>query len=332
MNATYEGEVYNTNGITSVLDMGFVEDEEGRLSLTGAITSPDGGREVFSLAPRYYNKKSRRASEFLNPSKYTYIIPSLTTDSADAPAGDAIGYGSITSDGKVKIKGWSNAGYKYTYKGYLQNGNQQGERGNAEFQAGNYGNIPLYVQTYGEGSKNNVGFSEWMLGTVDYDMSGVEKSVGGNIRYVKHESKSSYYPSGFDQSVVMQGSKYSRAGYAGIPLNGYELFPNNATGIFEGSLAENLEPGPYTFSWKLRKGKMSAPKNIIFYQKGRFKAKHGLFTAKFVDYLIGKRLVIRGVVLQNKNITTGHAIDPLGLVSMRHRITPAEGETLSDNP
>jgi hypothetical protein len=319
--AKYEGELYNSNGLLSVANMAFILDGAGRLSLGGVLTSPNGEQETFRLVRGYYNKL-RKATQFLNTSRYTYLAESLTTNLLNIPAGDAVGYGSISSYGKVTIKGWSNAGYKYTYKGYLQNGNQIGLPGDIDFALGNYGTIPFYARTYGESKKRSLRKSEWMLGTISYNMSDVVESIDGDLRYVKPVSNSLYYPAGFDEDILMQGSRYNRAGYAAVPANGFGVFANNALGLFDGKLPDNSEFNSYIFTWQSKKGRMSTPKNFTVYKKGTFRNKHGFFTSKVIDYVSGKRASIRGVVMQNKDFISGSASYAGGGVTLKHTIIP----------
>ena len=328
LGSKYQGQTYNSNGEFSTAEMAFVQDSAGRLSLGGVLISPDGEREIFNLVPCYYDNKTHKPTEFINPSQYTYLGSSSTTDSLDVPAGDAIGYGNISSKGQVTIKGLSNSGYKYTYKGYLQNGNQIGVPGSADFRAGDYGSIPFFAQTYG--STQGGLQSEWMLGSIRYDMSGSVESVDGNIRYVKPASNSLYYPAGFDEGIVMQGSRYSLAGYAGIPANGFQLFANNALGTFKGSLRDGTEFASYIFTWESR-GRMQTPKSFTVYKKGKMNNKTGFFKSKFVDNVTGRRASICGVVLQNKGIISGHAIDSAG-VTLRHSISPNEIQPILTDP
>ena len=70
--------------------MAFIQDSAGGLSLGGVLMSPDGEREIFNLVANYYDNKLRKPTEFMNPSKYTYLASSSTTDSLGVPAGDAI--------------------------------------------------------------------------------------------------------------------------------------------------------------------------------------------------------------------------------------------------
>jgi hypothetical protein len=326
--STYQGQTYNSNGKLSTREMTFIKDSAGSLILGGVLITSDGERETFNLVSRYYDSNLRKPTEFIYPSQYTYIASSSTTDSLDVPAGDAIGYGKISSRGRVAIKGLSNSGYKYTYKGYLQNGNQIGVPGSADFQAGDYGSIPFFARTYG--SKQGGRQSEWLLGTIRYDMSGLVNSVDGEIRYVKPASNSLYYPSGFDQGIVIQGSKYSLAGYAGIPANGFQPFPENALGTFEGRLRDGTKFGSFVFTWE-PKGRMQTPKGFTVYAKGKMKNKTGFFKSKFVDYVTGNSSYICGVVLQNKNIVSGQASNSEG-VTMRYRILPNEIQTILANP
>jgi hypothetical protein len=169
-----------------------------------------------------------------------------------------------------------------------------------------------------------------MLGNIRYDMSGSVESVDGEIRYVKPVSNSLYYPSGFDQDIVIQGSKYSLAGYAGIPANGFQPFSNNALGTFEGSLQDGTKFASYIFTWD-PKGRMQTPKGFTVYKKGKMKNKTGFFKSKLVDNVSGRRTSIYGVVLQNKGIISGHAVDSAG-VTLRHSISPNEIQPILTDP
>ena len=314
---------YNANGILSVAYMSFIRNTKGDLSIGGVLRAPDGTRHKFNLVRKYYNETWRKPTQFLDannpssPARFTYLAPASTTDSPFIPAGDAIGYGTIASWGGVKITGWSNAGYKYSYYGPLQNGNQRGWSGAlSSFEPGNYGTTPFYVEAY-SGSKK----IEWMLGTIRYDVSGGEALVDGNIRYVKPVDNNYLYPAGFDQDLVMEGSRYRQAGYAGIPAMGFEVFANNAVGLFEGSLPNNVAFNPYIFSWE-SDGDMKVPLNFSYFKQGSFKNWGGFYTGQYVDNTIGQTAWIQGVVLQNKGIVSGSAISWSSRGAVRHSIIP----------
>jgi hypothetical protein len=330
--AKYRGRLANASGIMSDIEMGFVQDISGRLSLAGVLISPDGKTELFNLSSRYYNNTSRKPTEFINSPRYTYIGSSPTSNLTNIPAGDAIWYGGIFKKGKVKIVGWSNSGYKYTYKGYLQDGNQIGDSDSEEFQLGNFGTIPFYARSYGESRKRSKSFNEWMLGTIKYDLSEAGDLIRGDIRYVKPASNSLYYPAGFDEDIVVQGSKYSRTGFVGIPMDGFEDYANNAQGDFEGPLPGGSVTTPYVFTWISYKGRMRTAKNTNYKYRGTFRKKHGFFTGKFVDYMTDKSLYVRGVVQQDGGLVSGHAVCPEVNLSLRHGIVPYEAEIMTDSP
>lgn len=320
----YGGEAYNSNGTLSVVNMVFIPDtNNNNPSIGGVLRAPDGSRQKFRLVRQYYNGKWRKPTQFLdpefpsNPARFTYLAPSSVTDSLNFPAGAAVGYGTIEKWGGVKILGWSNAGFKYSYQGPTQNGNQKGWAGNpATFVPGNYATTPFYVQTYGDGNR-----SEWMLGTIAYDVSEDAEVVRGNVRYVKPVTNGRYYPSGFEQTIVMNGSKYSRTGFAGIPASGFDIFANNATGLFEGSLVSGAGFSPYIFTWE-SDGDFKAPLNFTYHKEGRFRNWGGFYTASYVDNIVGETAWIRGVVIQSQGIVSGHAANWAGGVTVKHSIVP----------
>ena len=114
----------------------------------------------FNLARFYYDTNDSTAAtpaaKWLKK-RFTYLMPSASTDSLSIPAGDGIGYGKVTANGQSKIMGWSNAGYRFTYSNRLQNGDELARSGT----------LPFYTQT----SKTSNG-SEWMAGTIKYDVPG----------------------------------------------------------------------------------------------------------------------------------------------------------------
>ena len=322
----YSSEAYDVNGLLSIAYMRYIRDTKNNPSIGGVLRAPDGSRQLFNLAAKYYNAAWRKPTRFLDPlypknkARFTYLAPSESTDLLSIPSGDAVGYGTIESWGAVKLMGYSNAGYKYSYYGPLQNGNQTGywDVENQRWQtiAGNYASTPFYVETY-SGTKK----IEWMLGTIRYDVSGGEALVDGNIRYVKPVDNNYLYPAGFDQDLVMEGSRYRQAGYAGIPALGFEVFANNAVGLFEGSLSNNTEFSPYIFSWESN-GAMKVPLNFTYFKQGSFKNWGGFYTGQYVDNTIGQTAWIRGVVLQNKGIVSGSATSWSGRSVVRHSIIP----------
>ena len=156
-------------------------------------------------------------------SRYTYLLPSNTTESLSVPAGDGIGYGKINNVGASKILGWSNAGYRYTYNGRLQHRNADG----------NTGTLPFYAQA---NLKNNG--SEWIAGTIRYEVPNVANQyVEGRLRYLKPVNNVKYYPAGFDENISMMGAMYRTGGrYAEIQADGFSAFREQCSWCVRGML------------------------------------------------------------------------------------------------
>ena len=239
-------------------------------------------------------------------------MPSASTDSLSAPAGDGIGYGKVTANGQSKIMGWSNAGYRFTYSKRLQNGGELARSGT----------LPFYTQT----SKTSNG-SEWMAGTIKYDVPGPKKqSVTGKLRYVKPSTNSKFYAAGFDQDLALEGYIYRKNLYAGIPAENFGLFANNAIGVLEGRLPNNAQFSPYVFTWE-SDGDMLAPLNFTYYIKGKYRKWAGYYTGTYIDQTIGQKVTVRGVLLQKEKTgapdqVSGHAVSEDFGVTVRHSIIP----------
>lgn len=152
-------------------------------------------------------------------------------------------------------------------------------------------------------------------------MSGDVEVVDGEVRYLKPVSSSYLYPAGFDLELIMEGSRYKEAGFAGIPADGFDAIVNNAQGSFDGSLTSGAQFSPYIFTWYAN-GDMTAPQNFTYYKQGKFVNWAGYFTGQYIDAVIGKTAWIKGVALQNRGIVSGHAIDWSRGVSLKYNIVP----------
>ena len=245
--------------------------------------------------------------------KYTYLLPSNTTELLSVPAGDGIGYGRINNIGASKILGWSNAGYRYTYNGRLQHRNADG----------NTGTLPFYAQA---NLKNNG--SEWIAGTIRYEVPNVANQyVEGRLRYQKPVNNVKYYPAGFDENISMMGAIYRTGGrYEEIQADGFLYIANNALGLFEGALANGLEFSPYVFSWEIDSD-MIAPFNFIYDKNAKYRRGAGFYTGSYIDKAIGERSTVRGIVFQNVDPDVddqlfGHAVNGRSGVTVRHAVIP----------
>ena len=301
--------VYNTNGLVAVAKMAFTK-VKGKRVIGGTLKGPDGSLQRFSLAKKFYSKKKPAAQI---KGRYTYIMPSRTTGSRSIPAGSGYAYGKVFNGGKVKMLGRSNAGHKFTSSAKLQNGNKGRD----------IGTIPFYTKT--EGSD---GGEEWIAGTIRYDLTSDDELVEGRLRYVKPVSNKRYYPAGFDERLMLDGSRYRKTLYAGIPAKGFEVFANNARGDFEGSLRGNVKLNPYLFTWQ-SDGDMIAPLNFTYFFEGKYRNKHGYFTSEYNDGIAGESVNVRGVVMQKQNMISGHADNNSGAVTVKYSLSPNDGDEVA---
>ena len=305
-NNRYEAVIEDPYGVITRVNLAFAYGDYGRKMIGGFLEAADKSVQKVNLAKNYYNKNFR---PYPLVGRYTYYMPSLTTASSGLPGGSAIGYSGINSLGALIIKGWSNSGYKYTYKKFLQNGNR----------SKTVGTVPFYVETF----RKNDPANEWLLGTLRHErnLSGNTGAIQGRLRYFKPVSNSKYYPAGFDQSLIMRGSKYVSTLYTGIPSAGFNLLANNAQGLFDGSFPDSIQPNPYVFTWN-PDGNLNAPLNFVYYVKGKYVNGGGFYTCNYIDNIIGQSLWIRGVVIQNQGIVIGHAENSRFGVTLRHSIIP----------
>jgi hypothetical protein len=307
----YRDIIYDSDGAQSKIELKMTK-VRGRRVIGGTLKGPKGDIQRFSLAEPYY-KKSKPPGKWLKR-KYTYHVPSDSVDSLSVPAGDGIGFGKIRADGRSKIKGWSNAGYKFTFSRKLQYGNANADSAT----------LPFYTQT----SKTNNG-SEWIIGSIKYNVPSIEEqSVEGRIRYVKLTTNSKFYAAGFDQDLVLDGYIYRKNLYSGIPAENFEVFANNARGFFKGDLPNDEQFSPYIFSWE-SDGDMRAPLNFTYYIKGNYRKGAGYYTGTYIDQITGQRSKIRGVLLQRSetgipDLVSGHGASEAFGVTVRHGVEPNE--------
>ena len=174
---------------------------------------------------------------------------------------------------------------QFTSSAKLQNGNKRPD----------IGTIPFYTKT--EGSD---GGEEWIAGTIRYDLTSDDELVEGRLRYVKPVSNKRYYPAGFDERLMLDGSRYRKTLYAGIPAKGFEVFANNARGDFEGSLRGNVKLSPYLFTWE-SDGDMIAPLNFTYFFEGKYRNGQVISPVNIMTELLVRSVTVRGVVMQKQN-------------------------------
>ena len=85
----------------------------GRKVIGGTLEGPNGDMQRFNLAKYYYDTNDSTAATPAGnwlKKRFTYLMPSASTDSLSIPAGDGIGYGKVAANGQSKIMGWSECG------------------------------------------------------------------------------------------------------------------------------------------------------------------------------------------------------------------------------
>jgi hypothetical protein len=228
-------------------------------------------------------------------------MPSLTTDSVSTPEGDGVAYGPVNRDGKIKLKGYSNAGNKFSYSGLIIEGDM----------------FMLFANP-----KNSR--KESILGAIRFRDLADSSDMDGIIRYSQLSGSSGVpYASGYDERLSLVGSTYLAAGFGQIPAPGFEVMANNSVGSIAGGAYNGTN---YIFTWE-SKGKMVSPKLPIYSSKAKMKNKYGMFTGKYVqkeasDGFAATGSSLRGVVIQKQELVSGQIIT--NKISGRYIVLPNE--------
>lgn len=299
----YSGEQYNADGLSSNADMNIAEGSYGLYRIGGTLVPYTGGdRQFFNLTRVIYSKSE--TTDWAGA--YTWLTPSETVNDPAIPAGDGIAAGTITADGKVKFKGYSNHGNKYSYSGNVLEGDT----------------IAFFAQP-----KNNR--VEAVIGLLRLNERPGESDIEGSVRHSQLSGGTgSPYAAGYDEELDMIGSRYDSAGFVQIPADGFDVIANNALASFIGGYYEdNFYTDSYVFTWESR-GKMTAPKLPTYSTSAKMKNKTGMFTGKYIfkdanDRFTNSKTTLRGVVIQTQDLVSGHAINNQS--SSRYVVVPNEG-------
>ena len=294
----YSGQQYNADGLSSNADMQCGDAEKGYNRIGGTLVTVDNRIQYYNLTRAIYSKSMPTAWA----ADYTVLLPSSVTDSDFVPAGDGLASGPVTSDGKIKLKGYSNAGNKFSYSGNILEGDR----------------VAFFAT-----AKNSR--REAMAGMLQFrDIPG-QSDIDGTLRYSQVSGGSGVpYAAGYDQSISFIGSKYVSAGFVQIPAQGFDSISNNAIGSFTGGTNNGTS---YVFTWESR-GKMNAPKLPIYTSKGKMKNKTGVYMINYVSKdasndFVSTKSSVRGVVIQKQDLASGQAITKK--VSGRYSVLPNEG-------
>ena len=284
----YSGQQYDASGLQTNADFQLYQESTGYYRIGGKLISLNGKEQLYNLTRVLYSKN--------NPTtlagNYTVILPSLLTSSTDIPAGDASVYGPVKADGKIKFKGYTNAGSKLTYAGSVLEGDR----------------VVFFPKV--KSSRN-----ESMLGQIRFVTGSPFDDITGSIRHIQPSGGSgSVYAAGFDQDLDFLGSRYLAGGFAQLPTD-FLATSNNSIGTFAGT-SVFYDKSDNIFTWE-PKGKMSAPKLPTYSYKAKMKNKTGNFAGKYAwkdsnTNYAGTKTSLQGVVHQKRDEISGLASNKFG--------------------
>ena len=297
----YTGQQFNAFGLSSNADFQLEVSAPNTYRLGGVLKGADDRKQYLILRKTIYSKSNPTA----DAGKYTMLMPSETTSLSSVPAGDGFAYGSVRTDGKVKLKGYSNAGNKITYSGVIVEGDL----------------IPFFSLAKSKSGKESV---TGMLQIADIPNV---SDFSGSIRHSQTVANSgSAYAAGYDTSLSAIGSRYVGAGFALLPTTDFMATTNNAVASFAGGTFGGED---YVFTWEST-GKMTAPKLPIYRTKAKFKNKDGYFKGRYDSFdpaasFARTKADFRGVVIQKQGLVSGQSV--VQGLSGRYSITPNDGGT-----
>ena len=297
----YTGQQFNAFGLSSNADFQLEVSAPNTYRLGGVLKGADDRKQYLILRKTIYSKSNPTA----DAGKYTMLMPSETTSLSSVPAGDGFAYGSVRTDGKVKLKGYSNAGNKITYSGVIVEGDL----------------IPFFSLAKSKSGKESV---TGMLQIADIPNV---SDFSGSIRHSQTVANSgSAYAAGYDTSLSAIGSRYVGAGFALLPTTDFMATTNNAVASFAGGTFGGED---YVFTWEST-GKMTAPKLPIYRTKAKFKNKDGYFNGRYDSFdpaanFVRTKADFRGVVIQKQGLVSGQSV--VQGLSGRYSITPNDGGT-----
>ena len=221
-------------------------------------------------------------------------------------AGDGFAAGSLWRGGWLGLYGRSNSGAKFTYGGPLLASRI----------------VPFYVCPRPEAGLETIMGTVWFRDRKASDLHGL-------LRYYRKASDSGYYKNGFDETVVLGGSKYTPPSLQELSLNSYPFNGVNTAAVLSGGSFDGLSY-LVTFSYKdgWSKSQMKTPKNLNFVSYGNVSHKNGwlwgmLNVSNFGEGTPEIKTYLRGVLLQKQGLISGQAETAGGTVG-RYFVAPTK--------
>jgi hypothetical protein len=188
-----------TAGIKSVR-MNVVEVSKGMYYIRGTFATRSGGVLYFELRPVTFTK----AKAYGQPGKVTF--QAATTGNAPGPSGAGVATGEFRRDGMVSFRVYLPDGSRGSFSAPMVDGNMF-----SMFTKGSTGSRPV------------------MLGSVKIRNVKNSSDFDGSVRYFSASGiRGSLYPSGFDQTRDLLGSRFFPSAVGTLPLKNFRVKDNNS--------------------------------------------------------------------------------------------------------
>ena len=288
----------NVFGELSSIDFKLIRADSGYHRISGDF-QPTAGADpdhYFQLHREIYDSDNPISSEFRG--RYTMLIPIGDKMQRNHPSGDGFAVGSLRLAGKLKLRGYSNSGAKFSYSRPMLEGHH----------------VTVYTRPDGG--------LEALLGEIKFrDKKATD--FAGWVRWQRKASSNDFYRDGFVKRLAVKGSKYKKPGRKKLPLDNFTVGNGNAIAQFSGG---DLNGVRYPVTWKTG-GSMLTPSTPAYRVSAVMKKKKGFFLGELVVSPEGEatsevKTYLRGVVLQKKGIVSGHAETENSGVG-RYSIVPA---------
>ena len=180
--------------------MNLVKIKTGLYYIRGSFVTRSGGTLYFELRPVAFSK----AKAYAKPGNVTF--QAATTNNASGPSGAGVATGEFRKDGMASFRVYMPDGSRGSFSAPILNGN-----------------------TFAMFSKGSTGARPVMLGSVEIRNVKKKSDFDGSIRYFSVSGGGgSLFPSGFDQTRNLLGSRFLPSAVGTLPLKNFRVMDNNA--------------------------------------------------------------------------------------------------------